>query len=92
MVGGKVVGTMEGLHYSDEIWKAMSKEQKAQVAELRKARKNERAVKAASTAPDDNTQMEVVSDHLENLTHVVQSLDSSRDRGHWSGDHHAHTH
>ena len=34
MVGRKVVRTMEGLHYSDEIWKAMSKEQKAKVAEL----------------------------------------------------------
>ncbi|KAL3786440.1 hypothetical protein HJC23_011021 [Cyclotella cryptica] len=53
VVGGKVVGTVEGLHYTDEIWKAMSKEQKAKVAELRQARSNERAVKAASTAPAD---------------------------------------
>ena len=88
MVGNKLVGTIKGLHYKEEIWKAMSKEQKVQVVELRKARKNERAVKATSTAPADSIQMEVMSDRLENLTHVVQSLDSSRDGGLWSGDSH----
>ena len=88
VVGGKVVGTVEGLHYSDEIWKAMSKEQKAQVVELRKMRKSERAVKAASTAPADSAQMEVVSDRLENLTRVVQSLDSSKDGWGRAGDRH----
>ena len=38
MVGDKVVGTLEGLHYSEDIWKAMSKEQRDKVVELRKAK------------------------------------------------------
>ncbi len=46
-----MVGTIEGLHYTDEIWKTMSKEQKAKVAELCKAQNIEYAVKAASTFP-----------------------------------------
>jgi hypothetical protein len=50
VVSGKVVGTVEGLHYSDEIWKAMSPEQKSKVVELRKAKKNERAVRAVSSS------------------------------------------
>jgi hypothetical protein len=37
-VGNKVVGTIKGLHYKEDIWKAMSKEQKDKVGELRKAK------------------------------------------------------
>ena len=34
VVGDKVVGTIEGLHYKEEIWKAMSKKLKDKVVEL----------------------------------------------------------
>ena len=34
LVSDKVVGTIEGLHYKEEIWRAMSKEQKEKVLEL----------------------------------------------------------
>ena len=88
VVGGKVVGMVEGLHYTDEIWKAMSKEQKAKVAELCKARSNERALKAACTAPAGTIPMDV-SDQLQTLTCAVQSLDSSRDSGRRSTDRHS---
>jgi hypothetical protein len=49
VVGNKVVGTIEDLHYKEEIWKAMSKEQKDKVVELRKAKSAGHAVKAATT-------------------------------------------
>ncbi len=39
VVGGKVVETVEGLHYTDDVWKAMTPEQKSKVVELRKAKK-----------------------------------------------------
>ena len=78
VVGGKVVGTVEGRHYTDEIWKAMSKEQKAKVAELHKVQITEHAVKAASSAPAGTAQMEVMSDCLQTLTHAVQSLDTGQ--------------
>ncbi len=45
MVGDKVVGTIEGLHYKEEIWKAMSKEQREKVVDLCKAKSAGRAVK-----------------------------------------------
>ena len=50
VVGDKVVGTIEGLHYKEDIWKAISKEQKDKVVELRKAKSDGRAMKAATTA------------------------------------------
>ena len=59
VVSDKVVGTLEGLHYKEEIWKAMSKEQKEKVLELRKGQSNEHAVKAASTAPAGTVPMDV---------------------------------
>jgi hypothetical protein len=70
LVGDKVVGTLEGLHYKEEIWKAMSKEQKEKVLELRKVRGNERAVKAASSTASGTVPMDV-SDQLQTLTRVV---------------------
>jgi len=50
MVGRKVVGNMEGLHYTDDIWKAISKEQEAKVTEFQNTWHEEHAVKAASSA------------------------------------------
>ncbi len=87
MVGNKVVRTIEGLHYKEEIWKAMSKEQKDKAEELCKPRSAGHAVKAASTAPAGPIPMNVL-DQLQMLTCTVQSLDSRRDCGHWSTDHH----
>ena len=90
MVSRKVVGTAEGLHYSGEIWKAMSKEQKAKVAELSKAK---HAMEAASSVTAGPITMDV-SNQLQMLTCAVKSLDSSRDSGHrsvcsqsWSSSH-----
>ena len=50
VVGGKVVGTVEGLHYTDDVWKAMTPEQKSKVVKLHKAKKQERAVRAVSSS------------------------------------------
>ena len=59
MVGKKVVGTIEGLHYKEEIWKAMSKAQKDKVVELGKAKSAGRAVKAATTTTAGTIPMDV---------------------------------
>ena len=80
MVGDKVVGTLEVLHYKEDIWKAMSKEQRGKVVELRKAKSAGCAVKAATTSTAGPVPMDV-SDQLQTLTCAVQSLDSSRDGG-----------
>jgi hypothetical protein len=85
VVGDKVVGTLEGLHYSEDIWKAMSKEQRDKVVELRKAKGTGRAVHAATTTNAGPVPMDV-SDQLQTLTRAVQSLDSSRDDGRRSTD------
>ena len=87
MVSDKVVGTLEGLHYKEEIWKAMSKEQRDKVVELRKAKSSGRAVKAATTTTAGPVPMDVL-DQLQTLTREVQSLDSSRDGGRRSTDRH----
>ena len=87
MVGDKVMWTIEGLHYKEEIWKAMSKEQKDKVVELRKAKRAGWAVKAATTTTAGTIPMDV-SDQLQMLTRVVQYLDSSRDGGRRSTDRH----
>ena len=39
--GGKVMGTIEGLHYDKSIWDAMTKEQRDKVMELRKAKSSQ---------------------------------------------------
>jgi hypothetical protein len=80
VVGDKVVGTIEGLHYKEEIWKAMSKEQKDKVVELHKAKSAGHAVKAATTTTAGTVLMDVL-DQLQTLTRAVQSLDSGRDGG-----------
>ena len=85
VVGGKVVGTVEGLHYSDDVWKAMTPEQRSKVVELRKAKKQERDVRAVSSSTAGPVPMDV-SDQLQSLTRAVQSLDSSKDSGRRSAD------
>ena len=88
VVGGKVVGTVEGLHYSDDVWKAMTPAQKSRVVELRKAKKQERAVRAVSSSTAGPVPIDV-SDQLHSLTRAVQSLDSSKDSGRRSADRHS---
>ncbi len=83
-----MVGTVEGLHYTDEVWRAMSSEQKTRVVELRKANKQNRAVRAVSSSTAGPVPMDV-SDQLESLTRAVQSLDSSKDSGRRSTDRHS---
>ena len=85
MVGDKVVETIEGLHYKEDIWKAMSKEQRDKVVELRKAKSAGRAVKAATTTTTGPVPMDVL-DQLQTLTCAVQSLNFSRDGGRQSTD------
>jgi hypothetical protein len=80
VVGGKVVGTMEGLHYTDDVWKAMTPKQKSKVVELRKAKKQERAMRTVSSSTAGPVPMDVL-DQLESLTCAIQSLDSSKDSG-----------
>jgi hypothetical protein len=79
LVDGKVVGTIEGLHYSIEIWQAMTPEQKAQLLLLRKNKGARHAVKVMNTAGSGPIPMDV-SDQLETLMRAVQSLDSN-----WEG-------
>jgi hypothetical protein len=84
-VGNEVVGTLEGLHYKEDIWKAMSREQRDKVVELRKAKSADLALKAATTTTAGHILMDVL-DQLQTLTRAVQSLDSSRNGGCWSTD------
>jgi hypothetical protein len=79
LVDGKVVGTIEGLHYSEDIWKAMASEQKMQVLSLHKEKSAKHSVKAMSTAGSGSAPMDS-SDQLATLTRVVQSLNSN-----WEG-------
>ena len=76
MVDRKVAGTIEGLHYSKDIWKAMTSEQKALVLSLHKEKSAQRSVKATSTARSGTAPMGV-SNQLAALTQAVQSLDSN---------------
>jgi hypothetical protein len=66
VVGTKVVGTIEGLYYKEEIWKPMSKEQKEKVVEPCKAKSTGRTVKAATTTTAGTVPMDV-SDQLQML-------------------------
>jgi hypothetical protein len=88
VVGGNVVGTVEGLHYTDDVWKAMTPEQKSKVVELRQAKKQERAVRAVSSSTAGPIPMDV-SDQLQTLMRAVQSLDSSKDSGRRSSGRHS---
>ena len=88
LVDGKVVGTIEGLHYSEELWKAMTSEQRAQCLSLRRSRRDNRTAKATSTAGSGPVPMDV-SGQLETLTRAVQSLDSNREGGPRSSGSHA---
>ena len=75
---GRVVGTIEGLHYTPEIWTAMSDSQRRQVLELRRTTpSSRRGVRAAATARAD-AQLTAVSDSISQLTRAVKSLESSR--------------
>ena len=86
MENGKVVGTIEGLHYSLEIWSAMSAEQRRQVLELHQTKPlSGRGVKAATTS-GANTRCTAVSDSISQLTCAVKSLELSRDGDGWSED------
>jgi hypothetical protein len=70
LADGKVVGTIEGLHYSEELWKAMTPEQRAQCLSFCKAKSASRTVKAASTAGSGTIPMDVSG---------LQSLNSNQE-------------
>ena len=79
LVDGKVVGTIEGLHFMEFIWKTMTSEQKSQVLSLNKDKSALCSVKVTSTAGSRPILMDV-SNQLTTLTRVVQSLNSN-----WEG-------
>ena len=66
LVDRKVVGTLEGLHYYEELWKAMTPEQRVQCLLLHKAESAKSRAKAASTAGSGLIPMDV-SVQLESL-------------------------
>ena len=74
--GGKVVGTIEGLHYDKSIWDAMTKEQRDKAVELRKAKGSRRAAKAATTS-GSNPPLSAVSDKVDKLARAVKRLETS---------------
>jgi hypothetical protein len=82
----KVVGTLEGLHYDETIWKTMSREQRDKVLSLFQAKSSTRVAKAAKTSLSAAPLSEV-SDKIESLSRTVKSLESNRDGDHWSSDH-----
>lgn len=82
------MGTIQGFHYSKEVWKVMTKEQGVKVVEHRKAKSDVQAVKAANTTQAGPVLMDIVLDKLENLTHAIKSLDSNRETDQLSADHH----
>jgi hypothetical protein len=67
LVDRKVVGTLEGLHYYEELWKAMTPEQRAQCLLLHKAKSANCMVKSASTAGSGPVPVDV-SGQLESST------------------------
>ena len=46
---GKVLGTIEGLHYDKSIWMAMTKEQRDRAIALHQTKSSQRAAKATKT-------------------------------------------
>ncbi len=76
LVDRRVVGTVEGLHYGEDLWKAMTLEQKVQVLLLCKEKSTQCSVKATSTAGSGPVPMNI-TDQFAALICAVQSLDSN---------------
>ena len=72
------MGTLEGLHYKEGIWNAMSKVQKSEVIWLHRNRLAQRSVQAATTS-GTNVPMSDVSDSIVRPTRAVESLETSRE-------------
>ena len=64
MEHGKVVGTLEDLHYIDEIWSAMSLEQRKQVLVLRQAKSSPGHAVKATKISGARAQLTAVSDSI----------------------------
>ncbi len=73
--GGKVVGTIEGLHYDKSIWMAMTKEQRDKAVALHQAKSFQRAAKVATTL-GLTVPISKVLDKIDKLAHAVKSLDT----------------
>ena len=89
--GGKVVGTIEGLHYEKNIWMAMTKEQRDKAVVLHQAKSSQRVAKAATTS-GSTVPISEVSDKIDKLARAVKSLDTksagrSRSKDHPSSSH-----
>jgi hypothetical protein len=71
--GGKVVGTLEWIHYDETIWKGMSKEQRDKILSLCQAKSATRVAKAVTTSLTAAPLSEVL-DKIESLTHAINLL------------------
>ena len=74
---GKVVEMLEGLHYKEGIWNAMTTVQKSKVICLHR-RLVRRSVQVATTS-GTNVPMSDVSDSITRLTRAIESLETSRE-------------
>lgn len=83
---GRVVGTVEGLSYSKEIWSAMSVKQRKQVMELQQLKPSSGCGVKAATSSGADAQLTTIMDSISQLTRAVKSLESTWDVVCWSGD------
>ena len=74
--GGKVVGNLEGLHFDETIWKAMSREQRDNVLLLYQAKSATRTAIVVTTSLTAAPLSEM-SDKIELLTRAFKSLESN---------------
>ena len=73
--GGKVVGTIEGLHYDKSFWIAMTKEQRDKAVVLHQAKSSQWAAKAEMTSRS-TVPMSKVLDKIDKLACAVTSLNT----------------
>ena len=73
--GGKVVGTIEGLHYEKNIWMAMTKEQRDNAVVLCQAKSSQQAAKAATTT-GSTAPISKVTDKIDKLVCTVKLFDT----------------
>ena len=73
--GGKVEGTIEGLHYNKSIWMAMTKEQRDRAVALHQAKSSQREVKVDTTS-GSTVPISEVSNKIDKLARTVKSLNT----------------
>lgn len=78
--GGKVVGTLEGLHYEENIWMAMIRKQREKVVALRKSTGSKRVIAAATTSGSE-IPASAVADSVAKLATAVEALGKGKHCG-----------